>query len=197
MAKAPKKLPADVLTHALIAAFDPLIFALDSELNDEGIGQKRNAALDAGTELPSMRDSSLHFLLDNLCRTLWRQNYAINQATRKRQNGTEYVVNYDNNEQRLLNSKNTKEILDSKDLETWTESDIAAQYWYYVNEARFNAIEELLAAFQNLYEEVYRKPWEPGEKKAVQAKPVVPADITAERAKMMKERFAKLEARKG
>lgn len=199
MAKKPAaqiKTVHDPLTDALRQAFDPLVFALDCELSDEGIGRKRLEMLDAGQTLPSAKDNSTRWLLDQFCKTLWRQNYGMGTVTRKRADGTEYQTNFDNNEQRLLKSRTTKEMIDAKDIETWSEPDLQAQYWYHVNEARFDAINELLNAFATVYRDIFNENWKPNEVAAENKKPVVPADITKERAKLMAARFAKLEARK-
>ena len=144
----------DVLAHAILSSFEPLIHALDGQVDDTGVIQVLPDAADTGHERPSQRDNGMRFLIGGICQSIWRQNHGV--ITDKKGNV------YDNSKQRLARSEKDRAAIAEKLINNELDTDdLKAIHWFKVNEARYHAQEDLLLAFSQVYNIIFGEPWKP------------------------------------
>ena len=140
----------DSLENVLISVFEPLKKALDENLNPMG------EVADSGQASPSSRDTGLRILIDSMARQVHRQlRGTINTATGNK---------IDNCVERLQRSENQLSALKEKyanDMENMFADPQFYQIAGYleINEARFNAYNELLIALCGLYRSTFNEDW--------------------------------------
>lgn len=152
----------DILANALMVTVEPLVGALNFQMDDFGVLQEQHAAADTGHETPAMRDNGLRFLLGGFCQTLWRQNYGILRSRDGKQT-------YMNATQMFARSKTTKETVEQKmgkDMSLIVDADLEALRWYRINEERVAVIDAMLDAFKTVYRETFHEDWKPVEQSA-------------------------------
>jgi hypothetical protein len=145
-------LPA--IVQSLLETFEPLVSSLDGETNDYGNLQKRMAHADAGYELPSSKDNGMKFLIGGICQSIWRQTHGVI----KNKDGQVF----DNVKQRLAASEKLRdEVARNIEKGIIDERDLKTIHWFKVNEARYEAHENLLQAFATLYHHIFNEAWKP------------------------------------
>lgn len=140
-----------VLVAALIATFDPVIKAIDYNV---GEGEQ-----DAGLELPSMKDVGLRIILGQTLQNLHNQTF----GNIKTSSGS----NIDNAKQRLDRSEEQMAKIGDRisDVASLTTQDMNAIHWFQVNEALYNALNDLIGAFATVYRRITNEDWKPYERK--------------------------------
>jgi hypothetical protein len=184
MSKATKKVsktPTDLLTMALIQTFEPLVNALDFDMDNFGSLQKPNEDSDTGQQLKSQRDNGIRFLVSGICQAIWRQNHGV--ITDKNGNV------YDNSRQRLLRSEKQKAELEKNFAQDVTTDDLAVLYWFKVNEERYHAQQNLLTAFTTLYRHITNEDWKPYGEKAADEKTTTKRTLSPEEIAKINEMF--------
>lgn len=181
-AKKVSNTPVDLLTMALIQTFEPLVNALDFDMDNFGYAQKPNEDTDTGGQTASQRDNGIRFLVSGICQAIWRQNHGV--ITDKKGNV------YDNSRQRLMRSEKQKAELEKNFAQDVTSDDLSVLYWFKVNEERYHVQENILSAFTTLYRHITGEDWKPYGEKAADEKTSAKRTLSPEDIAKLNEMFS-------
>lgn len=173
--------PVDLLTMSLIQTFEPLVNALDFDMDNFGSLQQPNEDADSGQQLKSQRDNGIRFLVSGICQAIWRQNHGV--ITDKSGNV------YDNSRQRLMRSEKQKAELEKNFAQDVTSDDLNVLYWFKVNEERYHTQQNLLTAFTTLYRHITNEEWKPFGEKAADKAPATKRTLSPEELAKINEMF--------